>query len=70
MKNYLQIKKIQSDNTQIMIANVRRYEYESVSQEIAQLIALKNSDPFVIVKKMKEIVPEFISNNSKFDILN
>ena len=53
-----------------MIANVRRYEYESVSQEIAQLITLKNSDPFVIVKKMKEIVPEFISNNSKFDILN
>jgi len=61
---------IQTDYKKIMIANVRRYEYESVSQEIAQLIALKNSDPFVIVKKMKEIVPEFISNNSKFDILN
>lgn len=61
---------IQTDYKKIMIANVRRYEYESVSQEIAQLITLKNSDPFVIVKKMKEIVPEFISNNSKFDILN
>lgn len=61
---------IQTDYKKIMIANVRRYEYESVSQEIAQLIALKNSDPFIIVKKMKEIVPEFISNNSKFDILN
>lgn len=61
---------IQTDYKKIMIANVRRYEYESVSQKIAQLIALKNSDPFVIVKKMKEIVPEFISNNSKFDILN
>lgn len=61
---------IQTDYKKIMIANVRRYEYESVSQKIDQLIALKNSDPFVIVKKMKEIVPEFISNNSKFDILN
>lgn len=61
---------IQTEYKKIMIANVRRYEYESVSQEIDQLISLKNSDPFVIVKKMKEIVPEFISNNSKFDILN
>lgn len=61
---------IPTDHKKIMIAKVRRYEYDAVSQEIAQLIDLKNGDPFVIVKKMKEIVPEFVSNNSKFDVLN
>jgi FlaA1/EpsC-like NDP-sugar epimerase len=60
----------QTDHEKIMIADVRRYSYEDVTQQINYLISLKDSDPFEIVKNMKVIVPEFKSQNSKFDILN
>jgi FlaA1/EpsC-like NDP-sugar epimerase len=56
---------------QIMIAQVRQYESELVKNEISELIETsKNSDKFAIVKKMKEIVPEFLSKNSMFEILD
>lgn len=61
---------IPTEYKKIMIAKVRRYEYEDILQQIEGLISLKNEDPFVIVKKMKEIVPEFISKHSKFDMLD
>ena len=35
-------------------------------KEIDDLIAMKNDDPFAIVRKMKEIVPEYVSKNSQF----
>lgn len=60
----------ETPNPKIMIAKVRTYDYEEVSKEIDQLIALKYESPFVIVKKMKEIVPEYISKNSEFEVLN
>ncbi len=56
---------------QIMIAKVRQYDANEVSSEITTLIALaKNADKFAIVKKMKQIVPEFISKNSVFEVLD
>ncbi|MBP1672194.1 MAG: polysaccharide biosynthesis protein [Bacteroidetes bacterium] len=60
----------QTDHEKIMIADVRRYTYTDVNQQINYLITLKDSDQFEIVKEMKNIVPEFKSQNSKFDILN
>ena len=61
---------IRTDYRKILIAKVRTYEYEAVATEIDTLISYCNDDPFKIVAKMKEIVPEFKSNNSVFEVLN
>lgn len=51
----------------IMIARVREYDFEVISKEINSLITLfKSQDNESIVRKMKEIVPEFVSANSVF----
>lgn len=56
---------------QIMIGKVREYDFEPVSKEIETLITLfDNQDNVAIVKKMKEIVPEFKSKNSEFEKLD
>ena len=56
---------------QVLIAKVRGYDYEIISQNISELISLfDNQDNTSIVKKMKEIVPEFKSNNSIFENLD
>lgn len=60
----------QTEHEKIMIADVRRYPYSDVSQKINALIGLKDNDPFEIVKEMKAIVPEYKSQNSRFDVLN
>ena len=56
---------------QIMIAKVQEYDLESTSKDVEELIHLfdtqKNID---IVRKMKIMVPEFISNNSVFTELD
>jgi FlaA1/EpsC-like NDP-sugar epimerase len=58
-------------HSQIMIATVRQYAADEVSSEIGSLITIaKNDDKFEIVKKMKQIVPEFISKNSIFEVLD
>ena len=55
----------------IMIANVREYPYDLALQNEIELYELsKGFDDIAIVKKMKEIVPEFISNKSKYTILD
>lgn len=61
---------METPNPKIMIAKVRTYLYDEVSKEIDDLISLKNEDPFTIVKKMKDIVPEYVSRNSTFESLN
>jgi FlaA1/EpsC-like NDP-sugar epimerase len=56
---------------QILVGKVREYEFAEVTQFINELIALFNSqDNKRIVAKMKEIVPEFVSNNSVFQTLD
>lgn len=53
---------------EIMIAKVREYVFEEVSAMIDSLITIsQNHNDFEIVKLMKEIVPEYISNNSIFE---
>lgn len=62
---------IESFHEKIRIANVRKYDYDTVSKQIDELIALsKTYDDMAIVKKMKDIVPEYISNNSIFGALD
>jgi FlaA1/EpsC-like NDP-sugar epimerase len=56
---------------QILVGKVRGYEFAEVTQFINELIALFNSqDNKRIVAKMKDIVPEFVSNNSVFETLD
>ena len=55
----------------IRIAEVREYDYQKVSKEIDELIEIsKQYDDMATVKKMKEIVPEYKSNNSKYEKLD
>jgi FlaA1/EpsC-like NDP-sugar epimerase len=56
---------------QIMIGKVRQYDFEPISKEIDELIDLfDKQDNMAIVKRMKTIVPEFISKNSVFEKLD
>ncbi|MEG1556350.1 MAG: nucleoside-diphosphate sugar epimerase/dehydratase [Bacteroidales bacterium] len=58
---------IKTDHQKIMTAKVRIYPYSEIKNEIEQLIDLQYEEPHIMVKKMKSIVPEFISNNSEFE---
>ncbi len=60
-----------SFHEKIRIASVREYDYGEVSKAIDELIAVSQEyDDMATVKKMKEIVPEFISNNSVYSVLD
>ncbi|MFC2635681.1 polysaccharide biosynthesis protein [Prevotella histicola] len=60
-----------SFHEKIRIAKVREYDYREVSKQIDSLIALSHTyDDMAIVEKMKEIVPEYVSNNSKYSVLD
>ena len=55
----------------IRIAQVREYDYEAVSKDIDELVEIaKTFDKMATVKKMKEIVPEYKSNNSVYEVLD
>ena len=55
----------------IRIAQVREYDYEQVEKDIEELVDMaKRYDNMVTVKKMKEIVPEYKSNNSVYEVLD
>ena len=55
----------------IMIANVREYDYEKAKEDEEILLELSYTyDDMTIVKKMKEIVPEYKSQHSKFEELD
>ena len=56
----------------IRIAKVREYDYEQVSKDINELIEIsKQYDDMATVRKMKDIVPEYKSENSpKYESLD
>ena len=55
----------------IMVASVREYPYELALQNEKELYELSfTADDMTIVKKMKEIVLEFKSKHSKYEILD
>ena len=60
-----------SFHDKIRIAEVREYDYTEVSKQIDDLIEKsKLYDEMLTVKKMKEIVPEYKSNNSIYEKLD
>jgi FlaA1/EpsC-like NDP-sugar epimerase len=62
---------IPTHHKQIMIAKVKEYDFDAVSAEINDLIALfGKQDNNTLVKKMKILVPEFKSNNSVYELLD
>lgn len=60
-----------SFNEKIRIACVREYDWSDVSREIDALIAQSHTyDDMAVVASMKRIVPEYISNHSKYTVLD
>ncbi|MDB5248690.1 MAG: polysaccharide biosynthesis protein [Segetibacter sp.] len=62
---------IPTHNKKILIAKVIEYDYQKVSISIDKVlsIAIQNKDEDV-VKQMKRIVPEYISNNSIYEAMD
>ena len=55
----------------IRIAEVREYDYDQVCQDINELVEIAGRfDDMATVKKMKDIVPEYKSNNSVYEKLD
>ena len=55
----------------IRIAEVREYDYDVVNQDVLELIEIsKKYDDMATVRKMKEMVPEYKSNNSEYEQLD
>lgn len=55
----------------IMIANVREYDYDEVKDRIQHLIDVSYTyDQMQVVAAMKDLVPEFVSKNSCFEVLD
>lgn len=63
---------VPSSHPKIKIATVRELGYDIVKAEIEKLdeITKQGYDDMAIVKKMKEIVPEFKSKHSKYEVLD
>ena len=60
-----------SFHEKIRIAEVREYDYKDVEKDVEQLVDIaKTYDDMAIVTKMKDIVPEYKSNNSIFQQLD
>lgn len=60
-----------SFHDKIRIAKVRQYDYDTVERDIEDLVEIsKHYDDMATVMKMKEIVPEFKSNNSVYEVLD
>ena len=60
-----------TDNPKIRVAKVLPNDYEVVCQQIDQLATVSRTyDDMKVVKMMKLMVPEFKSNNSKYEIID
>ena len=60
-----------TSHPKIMVANVREYDYETACRNEDRLMEVSGTfDDMKIVKVMKEIVPEYKSQCSKYEILD
>ena len=60
-----------SFHDKIRIAKVQEYDFAQVQRDVDELILLAHGfDNMAIVRKMKAIVPEFISKNSVYSVLD
>lgn len=60
-----------SSNSKILVGKIRKYNYDDQNQKVTDLLSnlTKESDD-LLVARMKDLVPEFISNNSVFESLD
>jgi FlaA1/EpsC-like NDP-sugar epimerase len=64
-------KTIPTHHEKIKIAKVQSWVYFDILQKVLDLISsCDQDDMYAVVRKMKAIIPEFISNNSVFEILD
>lgn len=62
---------IPTENKKILIAKVIEYDFEKVSANINETIEIaQDNNDAEVVKQMKRIVPEFISNNSIYEAMD
>jgi FlaA1/EpsC-like NDP-sugar epimerase len=63
---------IKTYHEKIMIAKIRKVDFEMISNSMKKLYEMVEfqTDQSVIVSKIKELVPEFVSNNSVFEELD
>ena len=62
---------IPTHHDKIKISKVITYHYDYVAEVVNDLIELNNhNNDYLMVKKMKEIIPEYRSNNSIFEALD
>ena len=62
---------IPTKHKKILVAKVREYDFDIVSEQIAQLIDLaEHGKVYPTVQTMKDIVPEFKSKNSIYEQLD
>ena len=62
---------ITTSHPKIMVAKVREYDYATAKQNEEELLELSHTyNDMAIVKKMKEIVPEYRSQHSKYEVLD
>ena len=62
---------IPTHHDKIKISRVRKYKYSKVESDIKELLGLnKGNDDYSFVSKMKEMVPEYISKNSRYEELD
>ncbi|WP_459964452.1 polysaccharide biosynthesis protein [Prevotella falsenii] len=60
-----------SFHEKVRIAQVQEYDYDVVNRQIEELLQVSHTyDSMQIVKMMKNIVPEYVSNNSVYSVLD
>ncbi len=62
---------LETHHEKILIAKVKDVDFETITNHLKELaLILKTFDNYKIVKKLKEIVPEYKSNNSPYEVLD
>lgn len=62
---------IPTPHPKILIAKVREYSFEETSKNVQDLIELfSDQNNEALVRKLKSIIPEYLSNNSEFEKLD
>jgi FlaA1/EpsC-like NDP-sugar epimerase len=60
-----------SINSKILIGKIRHFDYDQQNRKINELLSsLTRENDEMLVVRLKELVPEFISKNSKFESLD
>ncbi|MCG8582517.1 MAG: polysaccharide biosynthesis protein [Bacteroidales bacterium] len=58
-------------NEKIMIARNQQFDYITINEAISELLKMKDiEDDWLLVARIKDIIPEYISNNSNYSVLD